>query len=52
MTENHGVASSILALGTINEGAATCLAGRERADTEARWDELVPPDQDLAANIS
>jgi uncharacterized protein YndB with AHSA1/START domain len=33
------------------EHLAADLAGRERGDTEARWDELVPPYQDLAANI-
>ncbi|HEX9519941.1 MAG TPA: SRPBCC family protein [Streptosporangiaceae bacterium] len=34
------------------ENLAAYLAGRERGDTEARWDELVPPYQDLAANIA
>jgi uncharacterized protein YndB with AHSA1/START domain len=34
------------------ENLAAYLAGRERGDTEARWDELVPPYQDLAASIS
>ena len=34
------------------ENLAAYLAGLERGDTEARWDELVPPYQDLAANIS
>ncbi len=33
------------------ENLAAYLAGREHGDTEARWDELVPPYQDLAANI-
>jgi uncharacterized protein YndB with AHSA1/START domain len=33
------------------ENLAAYLAGRERAGTEARWDELVPPYQDLAASI-
>jgi uncharacterized protein YndB with AHSA1/START domain len=33
------------------ENLAAYLAGRERGDTEGRWDELVPPYQDLAANI-
>ena len=33
------------------EDLAVYLAGRERSDTEARWAELVPPYQDLAANI-
>jgi uncharacterized protein YndB with AHSA1/START domain len=33
------------------ENLAAYLAGRERADTEARWGEIVPPYQDLAANI-
>jgi uncharacterized protein YndB with AHSA1/START domain len=33
------------------ENLAAYLAGRERGDTEARWDALVPPYQDLAANI-
>jgi uncharacterized protein YndB with AHSA1/START domain len=34
------------------EHLAAYLAGRERGDTEARWDELVPVYQDLAANVS
>jgi uncharacterized protein YndB with AHSA1/START domain len=34
------------------ENLAAHLAGRERGDTEARWDELVPPYQDLAASIA
>ena len=33
------------------ENLAAYLAGRERGNTEARWDDLVPPYQDLAANI-
>ena len=33
------------------ENLAAYLAGRERGDTEARWDELVPPYQDLAADV-
>jgi uncharacterized protein YndB with AHSA1/START domain len=33
------------------ENLAAHLAGHERGDTEARWDELVPPYQDLAADI-
>jgi hypothetical protein len=33
------------------ENLAADLAGRERGDNKARWDELTPPDQDLAANI-
>jgi hypothetical protein len=33
------------------ENLAAYLFGRERGDTEARWDELVPPYQDLAAGI-
>jgi uncharacterized protein YndB with AHSA1/START domain len=33
------------------ENLAAHLAGRERGDSEARWDELVPPYQHLAANI-
>ena len=33
------------------ENLGAYLAGRDRGDTEARWDELVPPYQDLAANI-
>jgi uncharacterized protein YndB with AHSA1/START domain len=33
------------------ENLAAYLAGGERGDTEARWGELVPPYQDLAANI-
>ncbi|MGB6582652.1 MAG: SRPBCC family protein [Streptosporangiaceae bacterium] len=33
------------------ENLAAYLAGRERGDTEARWADLVPPYQDLAANI-
>lgn len=34
------------------ETLAAYLAGRERGDTEARWDDLVPTYQDLAASIS
>ncbi len=34
------------------ENLAAYLAGRDRGDTEARWGELVPPYQDLAANVS
>jgi uncharacterized protein YndB with AHSA1/START domain len=33
------------------ENLAAYLAGRERGDTEARWAELVPPYQNLAAGI-
>jgi uncharacterized protein YndB with AHSA1/START domain len=33
------------------ENLGAYLAGRERGDTEARWHELVPPYQDLAAGI-
>jgi uncharacterized protein YndB with AHSA1/START domain len=33
------------------ENLAAYLAGRERGDTEARWAELVPHYQDLAANL-
>jgi uncharacterized protein YndB with AHSA1/START domain len=33
------------------ENLATYLAGRESGDTEARWDDLVPPYQNLAGNI-
>ena len=33
------------------ENLATYLAGREPGDAEARWDELVPPYQELAARI-
>ncbi len=33
------------------ENLAAYLAGRERGDTEARWNELVPLYQDLAANL-
>jgi uncharacterized protein YndB with AHSA1/START domain len=33
------------------ENLAAYLAGRERGDSEVRWDELVPPYQDLAASI-
>jgi uncharacterized protein YndB with AHSA1/START domain len=33
------------------ENLATYLAGHERRDTEARWDELVPPYLGLAAHI-
>jgi hypothetical protein len=32
------------------EDLAAYLAGRERCDAEARWDELMPAYQDLAAN--
>jgi hypothetical protein len=31
------------------ESLAAYLAGRERGDIEARWDELIPPYQELAA---
>jgi uncharacterized protein YndB with AHSA1/START domain len=34
------------------ENLAAYLAGRESGDVEARWEELVPPYQDLAANVS
>jgi len=34
------------------ENLAAYLAGRERGDSEARWHELVPPYQDLAAKVS
>jgi len=33
------------------ENLAAYLAGREPGDADARWDELVPPYQDLAAGI-
>ena len=33
------------------EDLAAYVAGRERSDSEARWHELVPAYQDLAANI-
>jgi uncharacterized protein YndB with AHSA1/START domain len=33
------------------ENLAAYVGGRERGDTEARWADLVPPYQDLAANI-
>jgi len=33
------------------ENLAAYLAGRERGDTEARWDDLLPPYQELAASI-
>jgi uncharacterized protein YndB with AHSA1/START domain len=33
------------------ENLAAYLAGRERADSEARWHELAPAYQDLAANL-
>jgi hypothetical protein len=33
------------------ENLAAYLAGRERGDTEARWDDLVPIYQDLTTNI-
>ena len=33
------------------ESLAAHIAGRERGDAEARWGELVPPYQDLAANL-
>ena len=34
------------------ENLAAYFAGREPDDVEARWEELVPPYQELAANIS
>jgi uncharacterized protein YndB with AHSA1/START domain len=33
------------------ENLAAYLAGRERDDGEARWDQLVPPYEELAANV-
>jgi uncharacterized protein YndB with AHSA1/START domain len=33
------------------ENLATYLAGRDRGDTEPRWDVLVPPYQELAAKV-
>jgi hypothetical protein len=33
------------------ENLAAHIAGREPGDTEARWSELVPPYQGLAANL-
>jgi len=33
------------------ENLAAHLAGGERGDTEARWDELLPAYQDLASNV-
>ncbi len=33
------------------ENLAAYLAGRERGDSETRWDELVPPYQDLSADF-
>ena len=33
------------------ENLAAYIAGRERGDTEARWNDLVAPYQDLAANM-
>jgi uncharacterized protein YndB with AHSA1/START domain len=33
------------------ENLAAYIAGREPGDTEARWSELVPPYQELAANL-
>jgi uncharacterized protein YndB with AHSA1/START domain len=33
------------------EDLAAHLAGRERVDSKARWDELIPAYRDLAANI-
>jgi hypothetical protein len=33
------------------ENLAAYLAGREPDDVEARWENLVPPYRDLAANI-
>jgi uncharacterized protein YndB with AHSA1/START domain len=34
------------------EDLAAHLGGRERSDIKARWDELIPAYQDLAANVS
>jgi uncharacterized protein YndB with AHSA1/START domain len=34
------------------EDLAAYLAGRERVDAEARWNELMPAYQDLAANVA
>lgn len=34
------------------EDLAAHIAGRDRGDADARWDELVPAYQDLAANIT
>jgi hypothetical protein len=34
------------------ENIAELIAGRELRDTEARWGELLPAYQDLAADVS
>jgi hypothetical protein len=34
------------------EDLAAHIAGQQRGDPDARWDELMPAYQDLAANIS
>jgi hypothetical protein len=59
MTGNEGPGPRILAIAFYGvgwqlhaEALAAYLAGRERGDTQARWGELVPPYQDLAASIS
>jgi hypothetical protein len=37
---------------TSNARPGAHIAGRERCDIEARWDELAPASQDLAASVS
>jgi len=37
---------------TLSREEAIEFAGRERGETEARWDELLPTYQDLAANLN
>jgi uncharacterized protein YndB with AHSA1/START domain len=55
--EVHGMPLDVVAFYGVGwqihaENLAVYLAGGERGDTEARWEELVPPYQELAANVS
>jgi uncharacterized protein YndB with AHSA1/START domain len=54
--ETRGVPLNLIAFYGVGyqihaENLAAHLAGRERGDTKARWDELLPAYQDLAAGV-
>jgi uncharacterized protein YndB with AHSA1/START domain len=55
--EVHGIPLDVIAFYGVGwqihaENLAMYVAGRERGDTQTRWDDLVPAYQELAANIS